>query len=49
MSVNIDIHLTWRSDGVRRRRALRGVSRDVDFVIPPLAAHVRKAPAAAGL
>ncbi|MFC9543050.1 flavin-containing monooxygenase [Streptomyces sp. NPDC056956] len=28
---------------------LRGVSRDADYVIPPLAAHVRKAPAAAGL
>ncbi|MGA5338743.1 flavin-containing monooxygenase [Streptomyces griseoincarnatus] len=28
---------------------LRGVGRDADYVIPPLAAHVRKAPAAAGL
>jgi putative flavoprotein involved in K+ transport len=28
---------------------LRGVSRDADLVIPPLAAHVRGAPAAAGL
>lgn len=28
---------------------LRGVSHDADHVIPPLAAHVRRAPAAAGL
>ncbi|MEV6654766.1 FAD-dependent oxidoreductase [Streptomyces sp. NPDC051219] len=28
---------------------LRGVARDAAYVIPPLAAHVRKAPAAAGL
>ncbi|MFJ9109770.1 flavin-containing monooxygenase [Streptomyces sp. NPDC102283] len=28
---------------------LRGVGRDAEYVIPPLAAHIRKAPAAAGL
>ncbi|MEU8890856.1 hypothetical protein [Streptomyces sp. NPDC048442] len=43
------VHLGLEFQRSFSSNTLRGVSRDADFVIPPLAAHLHKAPAAIGL